>query len=150
MENYYVYAHQSLETGKCFYIGVGKGHRVIGGGDHRHDYWKDLVMKEGGFKFSILVNNITKRKALDLEKFFINQIDVNNLTNISICDNNGTFKKGFTPWNKNKNGVQEDYFTRKVIYKDIIYESVKEFIKINNIGKTTFYRWVKKEKVKYV
>lgn len=145
MENYYVYSHNKLSDGKCFYIGVGKNDRVFDGGSKRNKFWKQVVKSEQGFSYNILVNNIDKKKALSIEQSFISQIGIDELANImgSGKGNSGSFTKGRKTWNKGLKNCQP-YAVKKVRYNNIVFESVNEAIKSLNIGKTTFYRWVKK------
>lgn len=148
--NYYVYSHINPITNKCFYIGIGKEDRVIDAGSKRNKAWKKEVYEAGGFLFSMLISNISKEKALFYERSFIKQIGLDNLTNIVGEEGNSTaFKKGLTPWNKGLTGAQSCAF-KSVIVSGIKYDSIKECVEKLNIGKTTFYRWVNKNKVIYV
>jgi hypothetical protein len=81
MNNYYVYAHQRQSDGKCFYIGKGKNYRAWDK-TKRNQYWKSTVNKHG-LNVVILVNNISEDKAFELEKSFIQQIGLENLTNLT-------------------------------------------------------------------
>ena len=82
MENkFYVYAHQRLTDGKCFYIGKGTGNRAKDT-NNRNKYWRNVAAKHG-FKAVILVNNISEDKAFELEKEFIRQIGRENLVNLT-------------------------------------------------------------------
>ena len=149
-KNYYVYVHLTPLNNKIFYVGIGKNHRVIDGGRFRNKKWKKEVYKNGGYLFKFLHENITKPEALDLERKYILEIGIENLTNIVGENGNSTaFKKGQIPWNKGLKDCQY-YAVKKVKYKNTIYESVDNCIKQLNIGKTTFYRWVKKNKIIYV
>lgn len=76
----YVYAHQRKDNGRCFYIGKGKGDRAFDT-QKRNEHWKRVVNKYG-FNTVILVDNISDEKALELEKSFIEQIGLENLTNM--------------------------------------------------------------------
>ena len=38
MNNYYVYTHNNIITGECFYVGIGKNDRVFDGGSKRNNY----------------------------------------------------------------------------------------------------------------
>jgi hypothetical protein len=78
--NFYVYSHIKKTSGKCFYIGKGKGNRYITP-LNRNRYWKEIVNKHD-FISIILVNNINEEKAFELESSFCNQIGYKNLTNI--------------------------------------------------------------------
>jgi len=155
MENiYYVYSHIRLKDGKCFYIGMGKGDRVLDGRSGRNANWRDIVYADGGFTFKILFNNISKKKAIELEKFLIKKIGEENLTN---CNNNeygGRFVKNEKPWNYGKKfphlSGENSAAAKKVEYNGKIYNSVGLFCKEIGIGSTTFYKWVKKNKIRYV
>ncbi len=151
MFNYYVYSHNQLSNGKCFYIGIGKNDRAYSGASKRNKFWKAVVENEQGFSYNILVNNIDKKKALFLEQSFISQIGIENLTNImgDGIGNSGSFTKGNVAWNVGLKNCQR-YFVRRVEHKGVEYNSVDEAIKQIGIGKTTFYRWVKKGTVKYI
>jgi hypothetical protein len=151
MENiYYVYAHYTPIDKIVFYIGIGKNNRVIDGGSKRNKEWKKKVYKNNGFLFEFLHKNITKEEALSLERKYIKEIGLENLTNIVGEDGNSTaFKKGQIPWNKGLTNCQSTC-SKSVKHNGIIYESVNECIKKLNIGKTTFYRYKKKNKIEYV
>jgi hypothetical protein len=151
MENeYYVYAHITPIDKKIFYIGIGKNHRVIEGGRLRNKEWQKVVYMNKGFLFIFLHENITKEKALLYEQKYIREIGLHNLTNVVGEDGNSTaFKKGQTPWNKGLKMCQF-YATKKVAYNGMVFNSIDECIKDLKIGKTTFYRWIKKNKIQYV
>ena len=150
MNEYYVYSHNRLSDGKCFYIGIGKNDRVFDGGSKRNEFWKHVVRSEEGFSFNILVNNIERQKALELEQSFISQIGIDNLSNImgDGQGNSGSFKKGMATWNKGLKDCQP-YAVKKVKHNGNIYESVNDAIEKLKIGKTTFYRWVKRGLISY-
>lgn len=78
---YYVYAHLNPDTNQCFYIGKGKGNRVKDGNTGRSTRWNQYTDHCGGFKWKILVNGLSKRKALEIESSFIKQIGIDNLVN---------------------------------------------------------------------
>lgn len=149
-KNYYVYAHLTPIENKIFYIGIGKNDRVIDGGSKRNIFWKKVVYNNKGFVFKFLDQNLTKEECLILEKKYIKDIGLDNLTNVVGEEGNSTaFKKGLTPWNKGLVNCQ-DYYVKKVEHNNITYNSVSDCIYSLKIGKTTFYRWVKKNKIKYV
>lgn len=77
-----MYCHQRKDTGKCFYIGKGKGNRAYSK-SNRNPHWHNIVNKVG-YDVVILVNGITEEKALELEIDFIAQIGLENLCNITI------------------------------------------------------------------
>ena len=148
--NYYVYSHINPLTKKVFYIGIGKNDRIIDAGAKRNKAWKKEVYSSGGFLFEFLHTGVSKSESLELERFYIKKIGLINLTNIVGEEGNSTaFKKGSTPWNKGLTGAQSCAY-KKVIVDGITYDSVAECTKLLNIGKSTFYRWVKKNKVIYV
>lgn len=149
-KKYYVYAHVTPIEKKFFYIGIGKNDRVIDAGSKRNKAWKKVVYKNKGFLFRFLHENLSKEQSLILERKYIKEIGLKNLTNIVGEEGNSTaFKKGLTPWNKGLKMCQF-YATKKVSYNGMVFNSVDECIKNLKIGKTTFYRWIKKNKIQYV
>lgn len=74
----YVYSHIRKDNGKCFYIGKGTGNRAFSI-DNRNKHWHNVSAK--GYDVKILVNNITEDKAYKLERDFISQVGLENLTN---------------------------------------------------------------------
>ena len=46
MQNYYVYAHYTLDTNELFYIGKGKNSRFKSN-SHRNKLWHKIVNKHG-------------------------------------------------------------------------------------------------------
>lgn len=63
---YYVYAHKRLDTNEIFYIGKGKGNRLINRAG-RNKWWKAVVNKVG-FSAEIVRENLTEQQALDFEQ----------------------------------------------------------------------------------
>ena len=143
--NYYVYTHNRLSDGLCFYVGIGKGKRVYDI-SKRNKFHNAVVESEQGFSWNILVNNVTKKKALELEQSFMKQIGIENLTNImgAGVGNTGSFTKGQTPWNKGISG--EGYTFQQVEVFGKVYASVGDACRDLGIGTTTFYRWKRKGK----
>jgi len=74
----YVYSHIRKDNEKCFYIGKGTGNRAWSTYS-RNRHWSFVANK--GYDVSILVNNVSEEKALEIEKSFIEQIGLENLTN---------------------------------------------------------------------
>lgn len=74
----YVYSHIRKDNSKCFYIGKGKGNRAFETAS-RNPYWQNVAAK--GYDVIFLVNNVSDDKALELERDFISQIGLDNLTN---------------------------------------------------------------------
>lgn len=146
---YYVYCHINPITDKIFYIGIGKGNRVFSGGEHRNKEWKKEVLKGQGFKFKFLYENISKKKALELERSLINEIGLANLTNVvGECGNSTAFKKGFTPWNKGLTGAQACVY-KPLIYEGQRFESVVSLRVHLGMSHTTFYRRRRNGKLKF-
>jgi hypothetical protein len=76
----YVYGHYKADTGELFYIGKGTGKRawVL---DGRNPYWNNVVNKHG-VEIKILYNDLTEEEAFNKEKELIQEIGLDNLTNI--------------------------------------------------------------------
>lgn len=148
MDEHYVYAHVGHTTMEVFYIGAGKGRRCY---DKRHNQdWIDRLEGEGGRDVIFLKSNLTKSKAMQLEQKIIDIYGLDRLTNkTSNRGNQTSFKKNQTPWNKGLKNCQ-DHPTKKVKIDGVVYNSIVGCINTLGIGRTTFYRWVKKGKVEYV
>lgn len=107
---YYVYQHKRLKDNSIFYIGKGKGERFnsdVG----RNQYWNRIVRKDGGFKAEIVKDCLTNEEACQLEIKLINEIGIDNLSNLAEGGNGGNTRKGFTEdeyqqWLKNKSEAQ--------------------------------------------
>ena len=102
---HYVYSHINPNTGKCFYIGVGKNKRYRERGTRNSD-WVSVVDKNG-FTPQILISGLTKKKALKLEVDFISQIGFENLVNKNkggggplTCSDETRSKMIKSSWNK--------------------------------------------------
>jgi len=152
MNQYYVYKHINPKTLKVFYIGIGCKHRVIEGGRLRNKKWQREVYEAGGFLFEFVVKDVSKEEALREERRLINEYGLDNLANIVGEEGNSTaFKKGLTPWNKGLTGAQACVY-KPLICEGIQYDSVDECIASLKIGRTTFYRRIKKGdlKIEYV
>lgn len=152
MNNYYVYTHNNIFTGLCFYVGIGKNDRVFDGGSKRNKKWKQYVWENNGFQFQIVVNGISKEKALNIERKCIVKLGLENLCNIVGEEGNSTaFKKGLIPWNKGLKNSQSTSI-KKVSFNGNNFDSVNLLISHLQIGKSTFYRRLKKGviKIKYV
>lgn len=143
-KDYYVYRHLNPTTKDVFYIGVGKGHRVVEGGRHRNRKWQRYVYENGGFLFDFVAKNLTKRDALDIERKLINQYGLDNLTNmVGESGNSTAFVKGQTPWNKGLKGAQACR-TKSVTYRGQLFGSVKDLKAYLGISNTTYHRRLKK------
>ena len=148
-KEHYVYEHLNPETKEVFYVGVGKGDRVLAG-THRNKDWKRYVYKNNGYVFRKVVENIPKKDALKIERVLIKKYGIENLTNIVGEDGNSTaFKKGGIPWNKGLKGAQAPS-TKKVKINKVEYDSVKQAISCLKISKTQFYRLIKQGKINVI
>jgi hypothetical protein len=147
MDNYYVYTHNNIKTGRCFYIGIGKNDRVFDGGSKRNKSWRQYVWDNNGYEFQIIVNGITKQKALEIERLCINKIGIENLCNIVGEQGNSTaFKKGQVAWNKGLKNAQAPS-SKKVCYNNILFDSINELKTYLKISTTSLYRQLKKGKL---
>lgn len=62
---FYVYEHRTLDTGRIFYIGKGHGYRATSR-NGRNTYWRNIVAKHG-YSVRFVEKNISEASALDLE-----------------------------------------------------------------------------------
>jgi hypothetical protein len=144
---YYVYKHIRLKDGSTFYIGKGKGDRMYSA-DKRNQYWKRIVEKDGGFTAQLIKDNISNEEALELEKSIINEIGMQNLTNMTEGGNGGDTRKGFTQdeyneWIKNKSLAQ----TGKVGYwKDKKRDNHSIILKDRHANGLYDYIWLSRPK----
>ncbi len=104
--DYYVYSHNRISNGKCFYIGKGLNNRMLQG-DKRNDEWYNIVHEEKGFKYNILISNLTESDAFKYEKKFIDEIGLGSLCNKKIGPKKGYKRKYFNgnPQRVNVDGV---------------------------------------------
>lgn len=78
----YVYQHIRLDKNEPFYIGVGSHKGRAYSKDGRNNIWKKIVKKAGYF-VEILIDNITRKEALEEEKRLISLYGrINNKTGI--------------------------------------------------------------------
>lgn len=117
---FYVYAHTRKTDGKCFYIGKGKGKRKDSI-QSRNQYWKNIVNKHG-FESIILVNNISEKKAFELESSFCKQIGYKNLCNLNEQKGRGYSKNQET---KNKISVARKKYIQENGFPPKWYEHSK-------------------------
>ena len=150
LKEHYVYKHLNPKNKEVFYIGVGKGHRVVDGGRHRNKSWQEYVYNNGGFCFEIVKKNLFKEDALILERELIKDYGLENLTNIvGEQGNSSAFKKGQTPWNKGLKNAQAPSH-KKVVVNGVKYDSVKLAKKALGISNTTFYRRLNKKQINVI
>lgn len=81
MINKCVYFHR-IPNGPVFYVGMGNINRAYNS-ISRNKKWKETV-KTFGFEVIIIAENLSLNQACEIEKFWIQLIGVNNLTNVSI------------------------------------------------------------------
>jgi hypothetical protein len=122
-KKYYVYIHQKLTDGKCFYVGKGTKDRYknLGG---RNQHWHNVANKHG-FKSIIIVSELTEEKAFELESIICNQIGYKNLVNIRTENGWG----GYTMSETTKNKI------RKKLKGKTISTETKDKISQANTGK---------------
>jgi len=82
-----VYIHKK-PCGEIFYVGMGKANRPYTN-TSRNKHWHNTVNKYG-YIVDIIANDISYQSALDMEKFIINSIGLENLTNIVDGGSRGT------------------------------------------------------------
>jgi hypothetical protein len=88
---YYVYGHYTLD-GRLFYVGKGVGDRAWVKRS-RNPHWKNVANK-CGLEVKILVDSLTEEEALQKEKELIEEIGIENLTNMRPGGRPGPIQKG--------------------------------------------------------
>lgn len=73
MNNFYVYAHYTLDTNELFYIGKGKNDRAQCK-SKRSSYWNKIIDKHN-YYIKILYNQLTETDAYKLEIKCINEFN---------------------------------------------------------------------------
>jgi hypothetical protein len=115
---YYVYKHS--RNGTPFYIGKGKKNRAFDK-NGRNNFWIQFVNNEE-YDIEIIKNNLTEDEAFQLEKETIEEIGLENLTNIE--------GGGKSEYYKNYNKPKYDKDRKKRI--DEMEAIVKNFLEKNN------------------
>ena len=118
LNKYYVYEHLDLED-KRFYIGRGSNYRCKAGVSGRSKRWHDKT--PNGFKYNILMDNLTKAESIELEGFLIKEIGYDNLVN---------YPQGHNALGNKSGSIAFEY-------DGINYNSIKEYALKNNIKYTT-------------
>lgn len=80
--NKVLYIHRKLVNNEIFYIGIGNSkrpYRTHG----RNNHWNHIV-KKYGYIINVLVKNLSKDDAVELEMFVIELIGVSNISNMTI------------------------------------------------------------------
>ena len=77
-----VYAHRRKDNGEIFYIGMGVCEKRANTFSKRNRYWNDVYNKFGVY-VDVLATNLSLEDAEELEMFLIEEIGINNLTNIT-------------------------------------------------------------------
>lgn len=84
----YVYGHYRADTGKLFYVGKGIGDRAWSK-RKRNRYWHNTVNKYG-YTVKILEDNLTDELAYAKEKQLIEEVGLQNLTNMTAGGEGGS------------------------------------------------------------
>jgi hypothetical protein len=94
---YYVYFLIDSLTNQIFYVGKGQGKRIFahisyykcGNIDNPFKYERiaNIIKSGGKVESEIFVDNLSEQEALEIEKFMIRYIGIDNLTNISSGQN---------------------------------------------------------------
>jgi len=70
---FYVYEHIRPDTNQVFYVGKGSGYRSKVT-QRRNQYWKNIVVKAGGFVVNKIAENLDSELAFLVEQERINQL----------------------------------------------------------------------------
>lgn len=81
---FYTYVHIRNDNNKVFYVGKGKGRRVLEKGRHRNQWWNRIAEKHG-YRIEIMFIHFDEQSALDAEMFFIKSFKLqgHNLVNMT-------------------------------------------------------------------
>jgi len=77
-----VYAHRRKDNGEIFYIGMGVCEKRANRFSKRNRYWNDVYNKFGAY-VDVLATDLSVKDAEELEMFLIQEIGIDNLTNIT-------------------------------------------------------------------
>lgn len=141
MNKYYVYIHRNPITKEIFYVGLGYGSRAWNQWAGRNKFWNNYVNKHG-FEVEILVNNITRKQAEEIEIEYISklgrrQIDENGiLVNRSL---GGDGSKGYTHTEEYKKEMSEKRKNKCTRKERKLSEETK--LKISNKLKEREINW---------
>ena len=84
MNKFVVYAHDTKDTNKLFYVGEGTLLRAKSK-SHRNRYWKFIVSKHEGFTYKIIRKGLTKREAENYETRLIRNLKKRNIETANFC-----------------------------------------------------------------
>jgi len=71
-KDYYVYLHIRKDNGTPFYVGKGRGNRLIEK-KSRSEFWNNVVNKYG-YDIILLENDISEEKSFEMESYWIKRI----------------------------------------------------------------------------
>jgi hypothetical protein len=77
-----VYAHRRKDNGEIFYIGMGVCEKRANRFSKRNRYWNDIYNEFGAY-VDVLATDLSVEDAEELEMFLIQEIGIDNLTNIT-------------------------------------------------------------------
>lgn len=107
MENYYVYFHRKASDNTVFYVGIGNQPKYkrafLTTKNKRSDFWHRIVAKYG-LVVEIKSKNLTKKKAIEIEKHFISYYGRMDNRTGCLCNmtNGGDGVCGYSPKTTNK------------------------------------------------
>lgn len=118
---FYVYEHRTLDTGRIFYIGKGHGYRATAKAN-RNAYWKRIVAKHG-YSVRFIEKNMSESAAFDLEMAAIDFCKWAGLNLANVTDGGeGTAGFSWTPERREKMNVS----VQNSKFKDAVAKKTKE------------------------
>lgn len=81
MNNYYVYVHKEITTGKIFYVGKGKGSRYVSEKGRSREWFRYTDLVE--WQAEIVKDNLTEYSAFVEERRLIRSLGLHSLLNIT-------------------------------------------------------------------
>lgn len=128
---FYVYEHIRPDTNQVFYVGKGKGNRLVDL-NNRNKYWKHIVYKTGSFETKKIIENEDEELILLVEQERIDQlkrigVKLCNLTN----GGEGTSGRVLSAESRAKIGIRhsQESYDRALEKRKAMYPFSAEHIK---------------------
>ena len=120
MGDYYIYSHCDVDTGKCFYIGHGKGDRKLDGRS-RSKAWYERA--GDGYRILTLISGIeSKIKAMEIEEYILKTLtsinDCGGLVNLAGVKSRSLQREYY--------GLRSGYNEIRIEVDGVVYPSIRD------------------------